>query len=689
MKHFGMKQLMLGLLLTTVLWAGVSCGGDNGSEDATQGTTQVETTADSQVSTDSADETDAQTEMATQAGGEQVTQSTTEESTEDTVETQGELPSEMEVTVEGDVAHVKTPTGLQYDMSGYNRQKDGTATFIGNLTFVFPEGTMEQTFNRFTMTYEAGAPVKIYVSYQKGRLTLEHDYYLEAGKGSFSGVVNYFLDGNQGEKLLGIRVDPCQGRSTTFVLKDLTLEDMEVPSKTTYVSNGAYKLGVDLSWGGAINYLKDLKNSGTGINNLVNKHDTGRLIQQSFYGTAGVPGVYQPGIYGEAQWVYNPVQGGDQYNNASRLIDVQIGEDFIYVKSQPQDWSLDNQLTPSYMENRYTLTDDCVRVDNRFMDFSGWNHPYTTQELPALYTVSYLDTFVWYSGSDAWTGDALSYHDDLPFWGDASYGNKCSFVLREGNTETWSAWMNTQDDYGLGIYVPNVDQFKAGRYAYNGSKDAGDNACSYVAPLNIRQLVAFEALEYSYLLTTGSLQEIRDTFSANKSFSSNASLHEHYTSTRLPAIQGDVTALDFTNEKNVSMLYNPVDTVVEFDATQQAAKLTAGDIGDVYVTLPYHIANPALDASQYTTLRIEYMIPTTNSRNSYQSDLFICAGSTTEAKDSARKRVNLITDGEYHVLEVDLSKLAYWTGEVHKIRFDYFDFSSAGDVMYVKSITLS
>ena len=39
-------------------------------------------------------------------------------------------------------------------------------------------------------------------------------------------------------------------------------------------------------------------------------------------------------------------------------------------------------------------------------------------------------------------------------------------------------------------------------------------------------------------------------------------------------------------------------------------------------------------------------------------------------------------------MEVKLSGNAYWKGNIHMIRFDYFDNSAAGDFMYVRSINL-
>ena len=112
----------------------------------------------------------------------------------------------------------------------------------------------------------------------------------------------------------------------------------------------------------------------------------------------------------------------------------------------------------------------------------------------------------------------------MRFWGDPQYSDDCSFALKEDNTETWCSWTNSKDDYGIGLYVPNVELFLAGRNAYNASKDSFDGACNYVAPINTLKLVSFEPLEYSYLMATGSVNEIREIFKVNKDFTTNASL---------------------------------------------------------------------------------------------------------------------------------------------------------------------
>ena len=594
-------------------------------------------------------------------------------------------PEDYEITEKDGTASVTTPLGLTYTLTGYTALDKATATVGESLTYTLEGEAFEEKFNRITLTYAATAPVKVWVTYTERGTSTEEYFFLDAKEGQFSGLNTGFMKGYSARKLTALRVEPLTDKATAFTLAGVSTEKLEKLPKTYYLESDRYKLGIDLGWGGTVSYLEDKTCTIPDLTNLVNRHDTGRLIQQSFYGVQEND-EYTPGISFDSKWRYNPVQGGDQYNNPSRLIDVVITENSLYIKSQPQDWSLDNALTPSYYENTYTLDGDCVKVDNRFTDYSGWEHPFSGQELPAFYTVSYLDTFVWYNGEDSWTGDTLSSKNNLPFWGD--HAGECTFVLREKNTETWCAWIHGGDDYGLGVYVPNIDQHKAGRYEFDGSKSDMANSTGYVAPINILKLVSFDPIEYSYLLTAGNIATIRKTFTDRKDFTDNADLRVNYQSSRLPSVDGDITELDFTQGKNLALLTNPMDTTVVYDEAMGAVKLTAGSVGDVSVTIPYGSSPTPLAAESYKTLKIEYMIPTDASMSSYQSDLFICTGNIKAPDGNARIRVDLVKDGEYHVLEVKLAGNPYWTGDIHMIRFDYFDNSSAGDVMYIKNISL-
>lgn len=390
------------------------------------------------------------------------------------------------------------------------------------IAFPAVEGTAE--FNRLTLRYASESPVQCFVTYVCGGAEATDDFYLEAGDNTFSGVIGAYLTGCTGSDVRRISVRVLDGKSCTFVLHGIMTERIEVfDSDTCYIENDRYRVGVRLIWGGGINCVIDKQCPVEGLTNLINQHDTGRLIQQSYYGTNGND-EYTAGTFMDHRWCYNPVQGGDRGNCHSRLIDVVRGDRSVYVKSQPMDWGNVGFMTPSYMENTYTLDADCIRVDNRFVDFSGWEHPCRAQEVPAFYTVSYLDAFTWYDGVNSWQNEPLSVRDDLEFWGLAEHVEDCTMKIREHSKETWCAWVSSADDYGIGLFVPGVDLLRAGRFCYNGSKNSAENPTNYVAPFMWLQIVSYRPIRYSYLLAAGHTAEIREKFRQNREFTDNASL---------------------------------------------------------------------------------------------------------------------------------------------------------------------
>lgn len=685
--------LLAGLLLATACTEG---SGSTETEANTQAHTEEVTEADTP------EDTESECEQETQGDTNGDTSSDTEASTDPTDEPDDPATVEVaereiisfddniRISEDGGSATVSANEGLSYTATGYQSVKDNRFVISSGFTVTLKESDVTSAdFNRFSICYVSTQPIKGTVTYSENGASKTDSFFLEVGEDTFSCVTTSYLDGIKGKNITSMTFETCNGADGEFALCLLKTYDYPVytnaDQETYYISNDRYKLGIRLSWGGGINYIRDKKEAPRSLTNLINQADTGRLVQQSYYGTKG-EGSYQPGVYNGSPWRYNPVQGGDMNQNHSRIIDIVVTEHSVYVKAQPQDWSLDNQITPSYMENTYTLYEDHIRVDNRFVDFSGMDHPFYHQELPAFYTVSYLGRFTWYDGSEGWSDDTLSYRDDLGFWGDSKYYDDCTFLIKESNTETWCAWTNAEEDFGIGLYVPNADSYLAGRHAYNGSPNSSDGACNYVAPVNTKQLVSYVPLEYSYLITTGSVEEIRATFKENKDFADNTSLHENYQSRRVPDVKTNSATLDFSTAARISVLNATGNSSVEYASSQGAAKLTATG-PDTHVSVNYASVG-AFSADEYTTLVIEYMIPTSNSANAYNCDLFICAGSVTEAQANCAIREKLTCDGQYHTLEVTLSDYAFWSGGFNKLRFDFFDVAEAGDIIYVRYIDL-
>ena len=542
------------------------------------------------------------------------------------------------------------------------------------------------SFNRITRDYTADGPLQCIFRYICNGEPVEDAFFLEEGSFAFSGLTASYMDMETVGALSEITFVPLDG-SVSLELHTLETQTVPFPEGIgmQYLENDRFKLGIHLKWGGAISYIEDKACPLNGVRNLVNEADTGRLIQQSWYGT-GEPAIYDNAEFNNSGWVYNPVQGGDKYMNHSRIVDFSITEDSIYIKTQAQDWALNGHLTPSYMENTYTLQEDVIRVDNRFVDFSGWEHPVASQEIPAFYTISYLDSFVWYDGADPWTGDTLSVRNDLQFWGDPAFRNDSDFPVKHSNTETWCAWVKTPEDYGIGLYIPQADRLIAGRNAYNGSRDPKNSACNYFAPVNRIRLVSYQPIEYSYLIAAGSVQSMRNTFTAHRNFTDNPVLAEQKLYNRVPDSPMDFTALDFTDPATLPILTAPLNTLLSYDETEGAAKLFASVGFDVQSTLDFSLAERIMQAEECGRVVVEYMVPTTNSLTSYGCEFFLCAGDVKNPTGGISVRGEYICDGEYHTLEIPLTGLDFWKGEIHSVRFDHFNECGDGDVLYLRAI---
>ena len=588
--------------------------------------------------------------------------------------------------------------GLQYTVAGYQSISENRFVFNTGLEITFDEGAFASEFNRLTFDYESTAPLKVFVTYTLDGAEKTDYFFLEATKTTFRGLIEGYLYGNEGVELKKLVVDTCENVEATFILHDLETETIPVYEDDLAVENDRYKIGVRLSWGGAMTYFEDKLDGDEELANLVNIHDTGRLIQQSFYGTYTNDEGYTSEYNGSGSlWPYNPVQGGDRFNQGSdRLIDVEYDEekDYIYILSQSLDWAPNKSLTFTYYENTYSIMegedegtdDDYVLVDNVATDFSGWKHIAGGQEIPAMYIVSYFDTFSFYNGTKPWTGDneAVYYRSDLQGW-----ENSTNIPMLRGNTETWSIWLNTADSFGFGIYCPNIQKHIAIRHRYDGSKDPMSNSCSYVAPSCSITMQAYKPIEYSYILATGSFDTIRALFTEHKDFTTNPSLSNDRTDTLVSGEKFDMMNMDFTVEANAEVFSDLRNLAVSYDSDEQAAKMSALGSKDPHATLNFDWnSDKIISDGSFNTVEVEYMLPESNSETSYSLLLFFDSGAQGGFDDARHVSGTIVRDGAYHTLSLRLPD-GIISGDLHAIRFDPFATAAIGDAIYVKSIKLT
>lgn len=540
-----------------------------------------------------------------------------------------------------------------------------TETVNGSMTFDINKSYDD--FNKYTVKYSSDTPLKATVRFNRG----SEDFFLEAGDDiTFSSFIDGFTSNDLKNEIKSITVSLIKGNTAKFALHSVETEKADVPGKTIYIESDRYKVGINLLWGGGISYIEDLKDGNKKLGNLLNAHDTGRLVQQSYYGTASAP--YECGSYNGTTWPYNPVQGGNLYNEPSKIIDYRISDGEIYVKSRARDWAK-HEFTDTYYENTYTIDGDVIRVNNVMKDYSPYSHRLSSQEIPAFYVVSHLNTFVYYNGTSPWTGDELTVEKNLGFWGE----NKGTYVnILPENTETWSAWVN-DDGYGLGLYTPGTQNYTAGRYQYNGSTSPTNGATNYVAPVVTLRMPFAAPLEYDYIISAGTVEEIRDNFTENKEFTDNKTLFPG-------AGLDDYSVLRFGTGQQDSFLTGQYQCTSYSDPVKTVLTATIEEVNDPYLTLD--LTGSGISADENTHIFVVYNVPEENAETAYLTELFLCAGSTMNAE--AGKSVTFPSspsDGiDYAV--IDLSNRAFWKGNVNSIRIDFFSGCTAGDIMNLYAI---
>ena len=272
-------------------------------------------------------------------------------------------------------------------------------------------------------------------------------------------------------------------------------------SKMSYLDNEKIRLGVDLSKGGAVTYLSDVKTK----ENLINSWDWGRQIQMSFY-SGPVPfapdGVDLFPMWKDLGW--NPIQSGDHFKHSSKVVEHRNDGKTIFVRCIPMIWPLDNVPAECFFETSYTLNGQTVEVTARVINHRKdvTQYPARDQELPAIYTNGPWYRLVTYMGDKPFTGAELTTLVDR---GDGKGWPWFQFY----SPERWGALLNEKNE-GLGIYNPSTYRMAGGFAGDKGVGGPADAPTGYLSPIQAEILDATIDYTYQYVLIVGSLAEIRD-----------------------------------------------------------------------------------------------------------------------------------------------------------------------------------
>jgi hypothetical protein len=430
----------------------------------------------------------------------------------------------------------------------------------------------------------------------------------------------------------------------TFFIFLISLNAQQTDSVLT-TDNGIIKLKLDLTRGGAISYISS---SGSTVN-LVNIHDEGRYIQQSYY--AGTPVNRQ--VDGQSPawspWSWNPIQVGDSYNNRAKILSYWQHGDTLYTKCIPMQWDMDNMPAQAVMEQWNILDSNAIKVHCKLTcertDSIYAENVADDQELPAVYPISSLDNLFTYTGNSPFTGDSLN---NLPvvnlssgFWG--RYGNV---------SEHWMAFVDSSK-WGMGVFNQNCVNFIAGMAGSPGGQ-ALDNSTSYIAPVKQVILNKNSVYEYNYDIIIGTVDQIRQYV-----------YKVGYADTTISVAEWNFD----TGLNGWSLAHSLSGTVTDSSLT---LNLTGAD--------PYMVSpdNLNINASLYKYLSF------TMKNNTPQTTAGFFWATNTSPNFSAGLSLPSIplvpNDSVFRTYIIDISNDTAWTGTINQIRLDPVQGGSSGSI---------
>jgi regulation of enolase protein 1 (concanavalin A-like superfamily) len=264
-------------------------------------------------------------------------------------------------------------------------------------------------------------------------------------------------------------------------------DDLPPRGEWVYLDNGEVRLGVRRTSAGAIGYFGPSKSR----RNLINHHDQGRLVQQSYYGNA------DGSTWAGKPWRWNPVQGGDYRGPSATLLDLRADKaaHALYARTMPKHWATGADLPEVTLEQWVTLAGKVAHVRYKFAYAGHTSHDEADQEIPAVFVDPALEVLVRYDGAAPWSGGALT--RSRPGW-----PNEYHEI-----GENWAAYVGA-DGAGVGAYVPAAGRITAYRFGEAGRADA----CSYFAPLTRFAVTPGFTFQYDLYLAAGTVAEMRETF---------------------------------------------------------------------------------------------------------------------------------------------------------------------------------
>lgn len=293
------------------------------------------------------------------------------------------------------------------------------------------------------------------------------------------------------------RIPPCacHGIAAAMLLASATAAIPERPEPDLlFLDNTTMKIGIDRSMGASITWLSWQGQPG----NIINIHDPGRLIQQSYYAGERLDRRADGQHKAWSPWTWNPIQGGGVMSWA-RVTRFEKFEDVKLVSETiPKLWDMPDEEAAAVMLQATEFEPgmpDVVRVHNRIVcrrqpdDRWGAAVP-RHQELPACYFTSAFRHVESYLGDGGWRREQ---QPPGPPWGRANPPLNVMACFND-------------DGQGVAIFSPAAtEHWNFGphrRFTPNAKPE--DGPCVHLAPIATVPLGPQSALQYRYWMVVGS-----------------------------------------------------------------------------------------------------------------------------------------------------------------------------------------
>ncbi|MGB6220258.1 hypothetical protein [Haloferula sp.] len=269
------------------------------------------------------------------------------------------------------------------------------------------------------------------------------------------------------------------------------------PGELLFIENDKIKVGIDRSKGASITWLSWKDYPG----NVVNIHDPGRLIQQSYYAGRSLDRQADGQSKSWSPWSWNPIQGGGvgSWARVSRF--EKIDGVTLYGETIPKLWDMPDEEAEATMEQWTGFEPnmpDVVVVRNRLVSKrqpgDRWGPAkHSPQEVPACYFTRNFDQFMVYLGGGQWKTVEQKVG---PPWG------KARPPLRA------MACFNAEGQ-GIAVFSPSSgESWNFGPHVATMSDDPQGGPCVHIAPVSRVHLGPRSTYEYRYWLIVGDRESI-------------------------------------------------------------------------------------------------------------------------------------------------------------------------------------